>query len=282
MKTIKTLTLISLAMTFLNVPSASALTVVTNFIGGNAPANAKGSGNIVDVFNAAARMWEAAYPEPGVITISFGWAPIGDAGNHTLLEQGGAPNRETSGIILFDNSGAAKFFLDPTPYANEEYRRRTEEYQDLGGGFVNVARLFSAPIGDAAGCTDLLSVALHEIGHALGICAANSSFRLEGAKGMITISEGLPLPGTVVPLSTNKAGITSHFDALQITYGSVMAGISSDERRIPSALDILVNAQISGYTVINLNPQESPQTRTTTSRSGARLLSGASAGRNKN
>jgi hypothetical protein len=271
MKAFRQLSLVFFMIAFVCVPGTSALTVVTNFIGGTAPANARGGGNLVDIVNAAARMWEAAYPEDVVITINYGWAPVGDAGTHTLLDQGGTPNRETSGMILFDNSGAAQFYLDPTPDENEEYRRRTEEYQDLGGGLVNVARLFSSPTGDAAGHIDLLSVALHEIGHALGICAANTSFKREGASGKITISEELPFAGTVIPLATNRAGITSHFDALQVTYGSVMAGISSDERRIPSALDILVNAQISGYSVLNLSSQETSQSGNSLRGTGGRL-----------
>jgi hypothetical protein len=275
MKAFKPISLMLLTITFLAVPSASALTLITNFMGGVPPANATGSGNLVDIVNAAARIWEAAYMDPVTITINFGWAPIGDAGTHTLVEQGGMPNREITGIILLDNSGAAKFYLDPTPNSNEEYRRRTEEFQDLGGGLVNVARLFDKAVGDAAGSVDLLSVVVHEMGHALGMCAANTAFRQEGVKGTIRIAGDLPFAGTVIPLATNKAGITSHFDALQVTYGSVMAGISADERRLPSALDILANAEISGFTILNLDPQQEPQSRIAPSRSIGRLETSA-------
>jgi hypothetical protein len=271
MKAIRHISLVLIAVAFLSVSHASAITVVANFIGGAAPSNAKGGGNLPEIFDAAARKWAAAYGDPGTITINFGWAPLGDAGTHTLIVQGGLPNRETAGLILFDNSGAVKFYLDPTPDSNEEYRRRTEEFQDLGGGFVNVARLFSSPVGDAAGCTDLLSAALHEIGHALGMSAANTAFRLEAAQGNLRIAENLPDAGTVIPLAINKAGITSHFDALQVTYGSVMAGVGSDERRLPSALDILANAQISGFETVTVNPEQVHETRILNSRSAIRI-----------
>jgi hypothetical protein len=274
MKASKQISLTLLALAFLYIPNASALTVVTNFIGGVPPANAAGGGNLSDIVNAAARIWEAAYLDPVTITINFGWAPIGDAGTHTLMEQGGTPNRETTGLILFDNTGAAKFYLDPTPNSNEEFGRRTEEYQDLGGGQVNVARLFSNPVGDAAGHTDLLSVVVHEMGHALGMCAANSAFRQKAAVGTIRLADDLPFAGTVIPLATNNAGITSHFDALKVTYGAVMAGISGDERRLPSALDILANAEISGFKMLNLDREQTPQSRMSPARTAGRLETG--------
>lgn len=271
MKAIQKLSLIVLALCFLYASDASALTIVTDFIGGNPPANAVGGGNLIDIVNAAARMWESAYSDTTTITIHFGWAPIGQAGNHTLVEQGGTTNREITGIILFDNSGAESFFLDPTPESNEEYRRRTEEYQDLGGGLVNVARVFSSPVGDAAGHIDLLSVAVHEIGHAMGMCAANAAFIATAAQGVIRISGDLPYAGTVIPLASNNAGITSHIDAMQVAYGAVMQGIGGDERRIPSELDILANAQISGFTLANPNAQPPNPSRVSPARGTDRI-----------
>jgi hypothetical protein len=264
---------------FLSAPNASALTLITHFIGGNPPANAVGGGNLTDIVNAAARMWESVYADKVTITLRYGWAPVGDAGTHTLLEQGGTPNREITGIILFDNSGSAAFFLDPTPDANEEYRRRTEEYQDLGGGSVNVARVLSGPVGAAAGHIDLLSVVLHEMGHAMGMCAANTAFMADAKQGVLILTEDLPYAGTVIPLASNRAGVTSHFDALRVTYGSLMSGIGADERRLPSALDVLANAQVSGFTLAIPGSSSANLSRAATSRSTGRVETTAPAQR---
>jgi hypothetical protein len=258
MKATRKFFLTTLVIVTLHAPAASALTVVTHYIGGNSPSNTAGAGSLTDIVNAAARMWESAYADPSVITLYFGWAPVGDAGTHTIIEQGGTPNREVVGMILFDNTGAVSFFLDPTPYASEEYRRRTEESQDMGAGLINVSRLYNNPVGNAAGRTDLLSVALHEIGHAMGMSMANLAFLQNIREGGIGIMADLPFAGTYIPLASNKAGFTSHFDALEVSYGSIMAGICGDERRLPSALDILANAQVSGFRLVNLNAPEFP------------------------
>src|SRR5512136_1279585 len=129
MRAFNCLLLIALAAFFVKVPDASAITIVTHFIGGTAPANAVGGGNLTDVFNAAARRWESAYGDSFTLTLYFGWAAAGDSGTHTLIEQGGEHNREVVGTIHFDNSESIPFYLDPSPYTDEEYRRRTEEYQ---------------------------------------------------------------------------------------------------------------------------------------------------------
>jgi len=257
-QTCKRVSWVVLLFSFICLENASAMTVVTRFIGGAAPANAVGGGNISDIVDAAARMWESVYADPITVTIYYGWGGIGTAGNHTLIEQGGRPNRETTGTILFDNSGSTLFYLDPTPYSNEEYKRRTEEYQDLGGGLINVARLYARPTGDAVGHIDLLSVALHEMGHAMGLCSDNRTFADQSSTGYINISANLSYAGTSAPLVVNRLGVVPHFNSIEIYYGNLMSGVNADERRMPSELDIVVNAQISGYTIHSLSPEQAP------------------------
>jgi len=246
--------LLAALCSFSLTPEGRAITVVTHFIGGTPPPNLAGGGNLADVFNAAVRRWEAAYPEPFTITLYFGWETLGDAGNHILLEQGGVPSRELVGTILFDNSGAVSFYMDPTPDADEEYSCLVRDSVDLGGGAVNAARLLTQPTGDAVDRYDLLSAAMHEIGHALGLSNRNIAFTDEILDGTIRVAAELPYQGTVVPLSSNYSGITSHLDPERLPYGSVMSGLNENERRLPSAVDILVNAQISRFAQVRLEP----------------------------
>jgi hypothetical protein len=140
MKLDKTFLIAVMLFILMSCSSIFALTIETQFIGGAAPRNAVGGGNLTDLVNAAARIWESSYSDPSVLTIYYGWgSSTSEAATHTLLTQGGNPNRESAGMILFDNSGNTVFFLDPTPYLNEEYQGKTEEYQTFGGKEINVA-----------------------------------------------------------------------------------------------------------------------------------------------
>ena len=197
------------AMLVLCVPSqARAIAIITNFIGGSAPATAVGGGNLPDVVRAAADVWELAIRDTFTVTFDFGWAPLPTAGEHDLLQQGGTPNRETHGQILFDSEFTLPLFIDPTPQFAEEYQSFTATSQSFGAGLINVERYFSDPTGAALGAIDLFSIVMHEIGHGLGISNANVSFISESADGDIDITTPTPYAGSVIPLATNIFGVT--------------------------------------------------------------------------
>jgi hypothetical protein len=241
------------------VQDASALTIVREFIGGAPQPIAVGSGNLVDIFNEAADHWERAILDPHVVTLRFGWAPVGGA-SHELLTQGGVPNRETAGLILFNNDsdvGHFQWFLDPTPHLDEEYLSYQETSMDLGGGIVNSGRIFSDAVGEAdSGFThiDLLSSALHEIGHSLGMSNANLAFISESADGDLDITSPHPFPGTTVPLAVNNFGVDSHPDPIAIPFGPVMGSQASDQRQLLTELDILMISQLGSFKEIRLDP----------------------------
>jgi len=63
------------------------------FYRGNPSPTLIGKGNVIEIFDAAADQWERAILDDHTVILNFGWAPIG-GGHHTLIHQGGHPNRE--------------------------------------------------------------------------------------------------------------------------------------------------------------------------------------------
>jgi hypothetical protein len=241
---------------------ADALTIVGEFVGGRPLGPSVGGGDIVDIFRAAADTWERAIQDDFTVTFEFGWGP-GPGGTHELLAQGGTPNRETHGRILVNaqvasDGGFMPLFLDPTPSLLEEFPIYHERAEDLGAGALNVERRYSAPIGPGAALfQDLLSILLHEIGHGLGLSVTNRSFVWESADGHIDVTAPLPFAGSVIPLAFNNHGVTSHVDPAIV--GPVMGSLGFNDRRLPTAADILANAQISGFREVNLDLVEVSQ-----------------------
>lgn len=220
------------------------VTIVCVDGGGTAPATVAGGGNLADIFNAAARWWEDSFvTTPYTLTLTFSWGPQSGStlAAHNLTAQGGTPNRETAGTIVFDNDGSSSFFLDPTPCANNEFTTGpTYTSSDLGGGLINVGRTYGGATGSASGRTDLFAVALHEIGHALGMSSANSSFVAENTDGDIDVVSPLPFAGSALPTVSG-----AHLNiATSLLFPSISTGI----RRWPTAADVLANAQISQMT----------------------------------
>ncbi len=241
--------------------SVSALTIIREYIApgaqfksiggqvtaGPAATTTVGGGNLVDLFNSAADTWERAIQDDHTVTIQFGWSPIPlGAGVHNVLHQGGVPNRVTEAMVYFDNDGSTKWFLDPTPLENSEYQTGTECFTFLRARRVNSGRIFSSGVR-AARAVDLLTIAKHEIGHAIALSTWNALWVSKNADQGIHIHVPRPFPGATVP--TDPQGHLAVAGTLM--EGALVAG----QRKLLSVVDVLVIAEMGEFSDLNLNAE---------------------------
>lgn len=233
---------------FIFAHEVKSLTIIREYIGGTQPTNSIGQGNLTNIFDLACKVWELAILDEHKLTLRFGWADVG-AGQHVLDEQGGIPNRETKGTVLFNNDNAvghAAWFIDPNPLAIEGLGY-IESDADLGTA-INASRHYWWPFVGSE--VDLFTAALHEIGHALGMSFGNVIFNAESLDRDIDITSGL-FAGMVVPLQTNRLGVVSHL--AYVADRPLMTGsYAPGERVMPSVLDIVVLAELSKFQNLNL------------------------------
>src|SRR5579862_572534 len=163
--------------------------------GGTPPPNVSGGGDIITIFNQAADYWEMAFPDPNqdwTVEFTYGWGAVGDgdvnpdralSAQFTLQTAGGDPLRVQSGLIRFLNDGSVGWFADPTPATNSAYSFVQPEgglapfFREPRDLYLNNGIVFQNPINpDAANHLDLLTIAMHEIGHRLGLLQSPPDF----------------------------------------------------------------------------------------------------------
>ncbi len=259
---------------------ASGLTINRTFNATNQyvdPFGVNRTAQLAGVFDAAADLWESVITTPHTLSLTYQWGSIfgsSTISDHTLTSQSGG--RETAGTITFhgyQSIGVARnWYLDPTPFSDSEFDIQQTSWRQLSASqksdqFSGTAQnTFEVGSGGAAFSNapdaarfgyDMLTYALHEIGHALGLDGANTA-----AQGQAFVDGDYDLAsqfmGGVSGVAARVPGSFPAFDIehLRAEYSLMDATIGTGQRRGISALDAIATASSSLWTSLNLERKE--------------------------
>jgi len=238
----------------LTVPSA-AIDIRFHLEGpGENPAWDPDGAILLSIFEAAASYWESVFLDSRIITVDIEWDDDIDGLGLWTYDPFGNNNIEI-------NSSVANWWADPTPYDSEEFNFLATTgvsfpgqtlYEELNWQQQN--DWFNGPVpavlevgyrgvaiaGGAVGNFDLLSTAIHELGHELGIRGDAFEFYSWQVGGATGVQVEAGPGGHIAPRS------------------SLMCDSCGEEsvRRLPSATDILAVARAGGYGTLSMSRTE--------------------------
>jgi hypothetical protein len=188
---------------------------------------------LFSIMDAAATYWEGVIHDPGFVNIGIGYFTPGSFSRSPLgVTAPPAAIPGIGGIVLAPFSVEPDWFVDPTPFDHSEYSTAYDTYADLGAGLLNTGVVFGGGPD-----LDMLTVALHEIGHVLG-------GNLFGAGTFdLVVQDPLPYAGTLLPYRD------SH---LMLADSLMFPALDPFERHLISDADLLFVAQQRGFTDVSL------------------------------
>jgi hypothetical protein len=191
-----------------------------------------GNGTIDEVFAVAAAFWEQQILGPGTITLQYTW------------ENSASALGAYDGTTIFV-SALNPWFVDATPLLNEEYTTLESHLGTVNGTSLNYSVGFSGGTGAAADF-DLLTVLIHEIGHALSF--VNPDIFVDYADGDVDITAPRPLAGLALPLNGAHLGRPAGYAGMSPL---MFPFLDPGERRLISDADLLFVAQSGLWQQLN-------------------------------
>ena len=227
---------------------------------------------LIALFDEAELRYEDIIKDVHPLTVVFWYEDLGQTaqGNDILglcsnVARGGNPDRVTMAEIRIDTrvgvGGAFRdWFIDETPDNDDEFAMVRTDYRNLSSAdqtsFFNgsppdmfeTGYIGAATDTDAMGRTDMLSVIMHEIGHALGVSSGSTD---ETADGDYDINPGF-LNGAVMAVN-HAPGDIAHLAG----DNTLMApGRGAGWRAMPSQTDLFSMARVQQYSYIWLTDRE--------------------------
>ncbi len=272
-------------------PALGQLNIIPIFNAGASelPGFDPAASGLMDLINYAEIFFEDvfddAHMDPHTLTLNFWYEDLNNnlVGQHTLVDEDDAaicdsliaPSplcRETEADIRIDTrlgmGGALRnWWIDPTPEDDSEFNMQQTLWRDTSGtnqgdwynAGANIPETFEVgysgnaidPDSDAGGGIDMLSTVLHEVGHALGMSAANNSTVAETSDGDYDFNPDFIFGRTLAAdVRDGMNDILGHLDNSVALMNGFGLG-STGSRTLPSHTDLF--AMAAGNSFVDLD-----------------------------